>query len=78
MVENVDVAVGILSAGMLLETEGTSTSRKSTIFPWSLALVFQVPPAIGKNYVHAENAKTSGIGPLRNLFAHVAKIFEKT
>ena len=37
-----------------------------------------------KGYTHAENAETSGIGPLRNRldhflkFARFAKIFEKT
>ena len=46
-------------------------------------MVFQVSPGSGKSYIHAENAKTSGTGPLNkdlNLifkFARVAKIFEK-
>jgi hypothetical protein len=50
---------------MLLETEVTSTSRKSPIFPWRVPLVFQIVPGIGKTYIHAVNAKTSVIGPLR-------------
>ena len=53
---------------MLLETEVTSTSRKSPIFPWRVPLVFQVAPGTGKSYVQAENAETSGIGPSRNRF----------
>jgi hypothetical protein len=51
---------------MLLQTEVTSTSRKSSIFPARVPLVFQLDPGTGKSFVHAENAKTSGIGPARN------------
>ncbi len=36
------------------------------IFPWRVPLVFQAAPGTGKSYRHAENVKTSGIGPSRN------------
>ncbi len=66
VVENVGVAVGIMS--MLVETEVISTSGKSSIFPWRVPLDFQVAPGNGKNYVHAENVKPFGIGPSRKRF----------
>ncbi len=42
---------------MLLETEVTSTNRKSSIFPRRVPLVFQVAPGNGKSYRHAENGR---------------------
>ena len=56
------------SVCMSLETEVTSTSRKTSIFSRRVPLVFQVAPGTGKNYVQAENAETPGIGPTRNRF----------
>ena len=53
---------------MLVQTEVTSTRRKSSISPARVPLVFQLAPGTGKRYVHAENAQTSGIGPARNRF----------
>jgi hypothetical protein len=49
----------------LLETE-VYTDQQSSIFLGSVPLGFQVAPGIGKIYIHAENAKTTEIGPLRN------------
>jgi hypothetical protein len=66
MVANVGVVVIYNYVCMLLQTEVTSTSRKSSIFPARVPLVFQLDPGTGKSFVHAENAKTSGIGPVRN------------
>ena len=66
MAANVGVVVIYNYVCMLLQTEVTSTSRKSSIFPARVPLVFQLDPGTGKSFVHAENAKTSGIGPARN------------
>ncbi len=41
-----------------VETEVTSTSRKSLFLPWGVPLVFQAAPGNGKSYVHAINVKT--------------------
>ena len=51
---------------MSLETEVTTTRRKTHIFQRRVPLVFQVAQGTGKSYVQTENAKTSGIGPSRN------------
>ena len=77
MVANVGVVVIYNYVCMLLQTEVTSTSRKSSIFPARVPLVFQLAPGTGKSYVHAENAKTSGIGPARNKIRTVSKYSKK-
>ena len=59
---------------MLLQTQVTSTSRKSSIFPGRVPLVFQLAPGTGKSYVHGRNVKTSGIGPSWNRFSSHFKI----
>ena len=67
MVENVEVAVGIMSYVAAMETEVTSTSRKCPIFPWGVPLVFQdASPVTEKSHPRAENVRTSGIGSSRN------------
>ena len=67
VVEIAGVGVGIMSA-CCWQTEVTSTSRKSSSFPWRVPLVFQVASGNVKSHVHTRNPKTSEIGPSRNGF----------
>ncbi len=62
MVENVGVTIGIMSV-YCWKLKLHRPTEKSSIFPRRVPLVFQVAPGNGKSYVHAENVKTSGIGP---------------
>ncbi len=82
MFENVGVAVGVMSV-CCWKLKFHRPTENLRFFPRRVPLVFQVAPGNGKSYVHAENARTSGIGPSMKFFdrilkfARVAKIFEK-
>ena len=69
MVENVGVAVGIMSVccwklklGLYIDQQKISDFSVE----WKVPLVFLFAPDTGKSYLHAENVRTFGIGPLRN------------
>jgi hypothetical protein len=67
VIENVVVGVGILSV-CRWKLKLHRPAEKLRFFSRRVPLVFQVAPGTGKNYVQAENAKTSGIGPSRKRF----------